>query len=87
MVAVSVHGLRRSAVTSLPCSLALVMALAAPASATDCTRATTKVEQAICADAGSRRAREPLRVVVLEIGHTDQTRGSAPHVAARDILP
>ena len=58
MVAVSVHGLRRSAVTSLPFSLALVMALAAPALAIDCTRATTKVEQAICADAGLRRADE-----------------------------
>lgn len=59
MAAVNSHGLRGSVATSVPLGLALAaMVLAAPAWAIDCSRATTKVEQAICADAGLRRADE-----------------------------
>ena len=57
MTAFNSHGLC-GGLTSVPCGFALVMALAAPASATDCSRATTRVEQTICADAGLRRADE-----------------------------
>ena len=54
MTAVNCHGLGGGLI-SIPCGLALAMVLAAPASAVDCSRAATRVEQAICGDAGLRR--------------------------------